>query len=222
MMQPGQKSLFGGVRKCLCGFHIQKQPSSTRPEASTASVSQAAVTSPTSPAASFRQAAVTSPTSPAAHGAIGHKQRQPMNLSMFTKPRFSGSHLAAAKPNLAMARKVTQKQVTQDTDMPGSAVSTTISAVDIQTEEPALIPEIPVVAPVSLPRLWSEGFPPEDHRWIAKALFRMGAKDKPQLQDNLKLWYYPPELTASLPIHCLYGCPHWGRASQKGTAGPGH
>ncbi|MED6259750.1 hypothetical protein ATANTOWER_030080, partial [Ataeniobius toweri] len=24
MMQHGQKSLFGGVRRCLCGFHIQK------------------------------------------------------------------------------------------------------------------------------------------------------------------------------------------------------
>lgn len=44
-----------------------------------------------------------------------------------------------------------------------------------------------------LPRLWSEGFPPEDHRWIAKVLFRMGAKDKLQLQDNLKLWYFPPQ-----------------------------
>ncbi|MEQ2169900.1 hypothetical protein GOODEAATRI_029781 [Goodea atripinnis] len=46
---------------------------------------------------------------------------------------------------------------------------------------------------LTLPRLWAEGIPPKDHRWITKTLFRMGAKGKVELQDNLKLWYYPPQ-----------------------------
>lgn len=44
-----------------------------------------------------------------------------------------------------------------------------------------------------LPRLWSEGLPPEDHKWIEKSLFKLGPKGKLELQDHLKLWYFPPQ-----------------------------
>ncbi|XP_035988143.1 uncharacterized protein LOC110367754 isoform X2 [Fundulus heteroclitus] len=40
VMQPGHKSLFGGVRRCFCGFHTQKQPSPTRPEAAAAALGE--------------------------------------------------------------------------------------------------------------------------------------------------------------------------------------
>lgn len=46
---------------------------------------------------------------------------------------------------------------------------------------------------VPLPRLWSETLPQEDHKWIGKRLFKMGSKGKPELRDNLQLWYYPPQ-----------------------------
>ncbi|KAI2665218.1 Penicillin-binding protein activator LpoB [Labeo rohita] len=46
---------------------------------------------------------------------------------------------------------------------------------------------------VSLPRLWSETLPPEDHKWTGKRLFKMGSKEKPELHDDLQLWYYPPQ-----------------------------
>ncbi|KAJ8353650.1 hypothetical protein SKAU_G00212170 [Synaphobranchus kaupii] len=48
-------------------------------------------------------------------------------------------------------------------------------------------------APVQPPHLWSETLPPEDHKWIATTLFRVGAKGKLELRDNLQLWYYPPQ-----------------------------
>lgn len=44
-----------------------------------------------------------------------------------------------------------------------------------------------------LPRLWSEGLPPEDHKWIMKILLKSSPKGKLVLQDNLKLWYFPPQ-----------------------------
>ncbi|XP_056867691.1 uncharacterized protein LOC130513114 [Takifugu flavidus] len=44
-----------------------------------------------------------------------------------------------------------------------------------------------------LPRLWSETLPVEDHKWISKRLFRTGPKGKLELQDHLKLWYFPPQ-----------------------------
>ncbi|XP_031423253.1 uncharacterized protein LOC116220492 isoform X2 [Clupea harengus] len=44
-----------------------------------------------------------------------------------------------------------------------------------------------------LPRLWSEGLPPEDHKWIVETLFKLGPKGKLELQDNLQLWYNPPQ-----------------------------
>ena len=44
-----------------------------------------------------------------------------------------------------------------------------------------------------LPRLCSEGLPPEVHKWIVKSLFKVGPKGKLELQDNLQLWYNPPQ-----------------------------
>ncbi|XP_057199129.1 uncharacterized protein LOC130559857 [Triplophysa rosa] len=65
---------------------------------------------------------------------------------------------------------------------PSTTVSTAPSGASLQA--PSAVP---------LPRLWSETLPPEDHRWIAGRLFRMGSKGKPELRDNLQLWYYPPQ-----------------------------
>ncbi|XP_035528006.1 uncharacterized protein LOC118335689 [Morone saxatilis] len=112
-------------------------------------------------------------------------------LQEFTKSRYGGTHVSAARPNLSVARRVTKTP-------------------DPQTEAQATVPDVAVCASVStesrtapqhlgpasaplLPRLWSEGLPPEDHRWISKVLFRLGSKGKLELQDNLKLWYHPPQ-----------------------------
>ncbi|KAM9715533.1 uncharacterized protein ACNS7B_021836 [Menidia menidia] len=43
------------------------------------------------------------------------------------------------------------------------------------------------------PCLWAEALPEEDQEWVVKALFRTGAKGKLELQENLKLWYDPPQ-----------------------------
>ena len=47
-----------------------------------------------------------------------------------------------------------------------------------------------------LPRLWSEGLPPEDHKWFERYVLKVGPRGKLELQNNLKLWYYPPQPSA--------------------------
>ncbi|CAL8307416.1 unnamed protein product [Merluccius merluccius] len=65
------------------------------------------------------------------------------------------------------------------------AVCATVSTADSRTEA-----QPPTT---QLPRLWSEGLPPEDHKWILKTVLKVGPKGKLELQNNLKLWYFPPQ-----------------------------
>jgi len=46
---------------------------------------------------------------------------------------------------------------------------------------------------VQLLHLWSEGLPPEDHKWVRKSILKLGPRGKLELQDHLKLWYFPPQ-----------------------------
>lgn len=46
--------------------------------------------------------------------------------------------------------------------------------------------------PSDLPLLWPQTMPQQDRKWVAEALFRMGAKGKLELKDHLDLWYHPP------------------------------
>ncbi|XP_031172172.2 uncharacterized protein LOC116061928 isoform X2 [Sander lucioperca] len=212
MQKQGQMSLFGQVRKCLCGFHTQKAAAGQQTEAP--SPVQGIVAQHTA-AVGLVQATVGQQSAAlglGVPGAVGHKQRPSFNLSMFTKPRFGGAHLDAAKPNLTKARPriATQTQVNDPTDerasssaniavsapesqtVPASApvlspvaVCATVSTADSRTETPEAV--------TSLPRLWSEGLPPEDHKWILKTVMKVGPKGKLQLQDHLKLWFFPPQ-----------------------------
>ncbi|KAI4799223.1 hypothetical protein KUCAC02_017079 [Chaenocephalus aceratus] len=138
---------------------------------------------------------------------------------MFTKSRFGGAHAALAKPNLSTARprKATETHVTDPTEASTSTDPTERSfstAPIVAVSAAASRTETDTASPVQLPRLWSEGFPPEDHKWILKSLLKLGPKGKLELQDHLKLWYFPPEpsitrllhQTVSLPTHFLSGC----------------
>ncbi|XP_034054489.1 uncharacterized protein LOC117534408 isoform X1 [Gymnodraco acuticeps] len=144
-------------------------------------------------------------------------------FSNVTKSRFGGAHAALAKPNLSTARprKATETHVTDPTEASTStyptersfstAPSVAVSAAQPRTASvPVLSPgaaaasrtETDTASPVQLPRLWSEGFPPEDHKWILKSLLKFGPKGKLELQDHLKLWYFPPE-----PSHLYHQAP---------------
>ncbi|XP_049339078.1 uncharacterized protein LOC125804018 [Astyanax mexicanus] len=46
--------------------------------------------------------------------------------------------------------------------------------------------------PAELPLLWPQTVPQQDRKWVSEALFRVGAKGKLELRDNLQLWYHPP------------------------------
>ncbi|KAI7807662.1 hypothetical protein IRJ41_008259 [Triplophysa rosa] len=47
--------------------------------------------------------------------------------------------------------------------------------------------------PVDLPLLWPQTMPQQDQKWVSEALFRVGAKGKLELRENLQLWYHPPQ-----------------------------
>ncbi|XP_048048328.1 uncharacterized protein LOC125269464 [Megalobrama amblycephala] len=46
--------------------------------------------------------------------------------------------------------------------------------------------------PSDLPLLWPQTMPQQDQKWVSEALFRVGAKGKLELRENLQLWYHPP------------------------------
>ncbi|KAL0970157.1 hypothetical protein UPYG_G00238140 [Umbra pygmaea] len=96
----GQTSLFGGPQTCLCGFHHQMLTSGP------AHASAAALGSATPPGSTTNAApGLIAATAPAPASA---STRPKLNLSMFSKPRFGGSHGDAAKPNLNLVRKAVQ------------------------------------------------------------------------------------------------------------------
>ncbi|CAM4567614.1 unnamed protein product [Leuciscus chuanchicus] len=207
MQSRGQTTLLGAVPKCMCGFHTQKATASSG-QAPRVVEQQSAATGP--PLEVMEQSQHQLPPQPTSSAS-----KIIPSLSKFTKPRFGGSHISAAKPNLSVARRPSQVA-----DQPSTAVSstptpsTTVSAQDpgvpasvsrttADVTSPADSCTIVSTAPsgailqassaVRLHRLWSETLPPEDHRWIASRLFKTGPKGKPELQDNLQLWYYPPQ-----------------------------
>ncbi|XP_073805183.1 uncharacterized protein [Danio rerio] len=202
----GQRTLLGGVLKCTCGFHTQKSTASAAPAQT---VQQPAPTVPAQEVMETRQleAQPQPPSTPSVASKISPQ------LSMFTKPRFSGSHIAAAKPNLSVARRPSQVDVqpssavcsastpstaTQDLQV-SAPVLTSTTAVTSSTEPSSIVSTahsgslLQSPSAVPLPRLWAETLPPEDHKWIASRLFKIGSKGKPELRDNLQLWYYPPQ-----------------------------
>ncbi|CAK6959843.1 uncharacterized protein LOC117764855, partial [Scomber scombrus] len=184
----GQRSLFGNISKCVCGFHTQQPTAANPPSTTTGSV----------------------------------VRRTPLTLSMFNKSRFGGKHVAAAKPNLTLARKESKVNRAQITVTAATGDTTTAATGDTTTSSPASIatpappapethhshtattacatistadssPHVPAPEACQLPGLWSEGLPPEDHKWIVRLLFKTGPKGKLELQDHLKLWYFPPQ-----------------------------
>ncbi|XP_071358624.1 uncharacterized protein [Trachinotus anak] len=202
----GEKSLFGDVKRCMCGFHMQKPAA--------ASVVQGPAEQQTAT------------VGPVLQGTVG--QPSPAG-SQFTKPRFGGAHVAAAKPNLSAARKGTTTQTTDPsaesrrTSSPASIAIPTPQT-DAQASAPVLPiavcataavsgrvknfkkcsviaktadsrTETPEASATQLARLWSEGLPPKDYKWSLKRLFKVGPRGKLELQDNLKLWYFPPQLS---------------------------
>ncbi|XP_030266267.1 uncharacterized protein LOC115577368 [Sparus aurata] len=248
MQRPGQRSLFGQARQCVCHFHTQKGSVGTQSAAAAAAgpiqgivgtQSAAAAAGPVQGIVGTQSAAaaagpvqgIVGPQSAAAAGPIqgsvgtqsaaagqqgaavgqvtaGHKQRPLLSLSMFTKPRFGGAHVAAAKPNLSRARKATETQVTSPTKgSTSSPASIAVSSPDPVTDAPGPVPVLSTTAVCAtitaaqprtetspqLPRLWSEGLPPEDHKWIEKYVLKVRPRGKLELQNNLKLWYYPPQ-----------------------------
>ncbi|XP_056224227.1 uncharacterized protein LOC130163830 [Seriola aureovittata] len=232
-MSHGQRSLFGGVRTCTCGFHTQKPAAANVAQGSAGQqtagpVLHGAVEQQSSAGGEQQPAAAnvaqgstgqqTATASPVLHGAmeqqgsaagVVHRKRPTLNLAMFNKPRFGGVHVAAAKPNLGAARKVTKTQVTDPTEpttsspasivVPAPVPETVRASVSVQNPT-AVCASVPTadssteaLSTPQLPRLWSEGLPPEDHKWILKMLFKMGPRGKLELQDHLKLWYFPPQ-----------------------------
>ncbi|KAJ8335563.1 hypothetical protein SKAU_G00389050 [Synaphobranchus kaupii] len=107
---------------------------------------------------------------------------------MFTKSRFGGSHIEAAKPNVSPSDSSSSIDLQCSCDAFPRAMPHCVRKL--------LLPGLSTLqdpSPVQPPSLWSDTLPPEDHKWIATTLFRVEAKGKLELRDNLQLWYYPPQ-----------------------------
>ncbi|XP_057184794.1 uncharacterized protein LOC130551257 [Triplophysa rosa] len=131
MQSRGQLTLLGAVQKCVCGFHTQK------------------------PTASSEQTQRVREQQPAAAAAQEQSEPQPqarpqpspsritLSLSMFTKPKFSGSHIAAAKPNLSAARRPSRVD-----DQPSAAVSSAPKpSTTVSTQDPGVPASVPRTTP---------------------------------------------------------------------------
>ncbi|XP_065805223.1 uncharacterized protein [Labrus bergylta] len=144
MQRRGQASLFGGPQTCGCGFHTKK-PSSSVPDTPfpCTTVGTGQGQGPSSAAA----AAAASSASTSA----GPVQRPALNLAMFTKPRFGGSHGAALKPNLTVARKPAKPLISTSTSTTTNFGTATPTSG--RTSSPAQSPRkyIRTSSPFSLP-----------------------------------------------------------------------
>ncbi|KAG9270336.1 hypothetical protein AMEX_G15275 [Astyanax mexicanus] len=190
----GQATLLAGVQTCTCGFH--KGPA-THPQVPSPSVS----------------------TVPSTSVGSNPLKRHELTLSMFEKSRFGGSHGNAAKPNLNLKRKLPQTQVVTGSPAaskpctglhlppsprPHHVVQSTSPfsfgppppPSSVEDIVPHQLPEAAVKSmpenPAELPLLWPQTVPQQDRKWVSEALFRVGAKGKLELRDNLQLWYHPP------------------------------
>ncbi|XP_057203003.1 uncharacterized protein LOC130562147 isoform X1 [Triplophysa rosa] len=127
MQSRGQLTLLGAVQKCTCGFHTQKP---------TASSEQTQRVREQQPAAAAAQEQ--SEPQPQARPQPSPSRITP-SLSMFTKPRFSGSHIAAAKPNLSAARRPSRVD-----DQPSAAVSSAPKpSTTVSTQDPGVPASVP-------------------------------------------------------------------------------
>ncbi|CAL8240335.1 unnamed protein product [Merluccius merluccius] len=185
----GQTSLFGGTQACSCGFHAKK-------------VSEVFYTNMTSGTSSASPAATSGQTS-----TPGRTPTKPtLTLASFTKQRFGGSHGAALKPNLSLAGKQANKEVSAAASSgPSSAPVTSAAASALPSAAPpvagASIHPVPDTLPLAegvapapcsepgwLPAKLMKTIPLQDQKWISVALWK-----HQRLRTDLKLWYDPPE-----------------------------
>ena len=56
-------------------------------------------------------------------------------------------------------------------------------------------PEATTSVEPTLPEGWKQALPKADHQWVARAVFRVSSKGKPELDPlkTNKLWWYPPQ-----------------------------
>ncbi|XP_034005948.1 uncharacterized protein LOC117498012 [Trematomus bernacchii] len=208
MQAHGQKSLFGQVQQCTCRFHPQK-PAATPVQGAVGQ--QTAASGPVHRAVGQQSSAGT------VQGAVGmgviwgghvaptfpnplcvppplsnsfiiiFNRRWPV---IATEELDTASVAADLRDQMSWrgfkTGRTAQPQIASVPVLSPGAVSATVSAAASRTETDT-------ASPVQLPRLWSEGLPPEDHKWILKSLLKLGPKGKLALQDHLKLWYFPPQ-----------------------------
>ncbi|KAI9525156.1 hypothetical protein NQZ68_009354 [Dissostichus eleginoides] len=198
MQAHGQKSLFGQVRQCTCGFHPQKVPWDSRVLHLVRSTElwgsrvQQVLSKALWDTSRLQQTA-----------AEGHL-RTPLNLSMthVTDPTEASTSTYPTERSFSTAPSVAvsaaQPQTASMPVLSPGAVSATVSAAASRTDTD-------IASPVQLPRLWSEGFPPEDHKWILKSLLKLGHKGKLELQDHLKLvgFKHPSVVEGSSPLRAV-------------------
>ncbi|XP_039512236.1 uncharacterized protein LOC120467794 isoform X2 [Pimephales promelas] len=116
MQSRGQTTLLREVPKCMCGFHTQKATVSTGQAPRVVEQQQSAATGPAQEVMEQSQPQPRLQPQPRPTASVTSRKIPSLSI-MFTKPRFGGSHISAAKPNLSVARRPSQ------VDPPSAAVS---------------------------------------------------------------------------------------------------
>ncbi|XP_059207062.1 uncharacterized protein LOC131986227 [Centropristis striata] len=114
------------------------------------------------------------------------------------KPAFPASSFAPFRPALPStpSEEPSDKELVQAVvDMEQSAAGDAAAQPPPKEDsEPAFLPPLPPAGSAELlPQSWRAALTAEQQEWIGRVLFSRGSRGRSQLNQDLNLWWYPPQ-----------------------------
>ncbi|XP_052441053.1 uncharacterized protein LOC127979559 [Carassius gibelio] len=197
----GQTTLLKEAQTCICGFHKVHPPVTGEASQSTPAQSTPSVSDVSCPA---KRPKLTLSMFEKSRFGGSHVAAAKPNLSTQRKTSQMLEHSSSATvscppsdPHPPPSPKPHQPVIQSSSSffLPPPQSSQRIK----KTATPSTVSENTVVRspqvssqPEDLPLLWPQTMPQQDQKWVSEALFRVGAKGKLELRENLQLWYHPP------------------------------
>ncbi|XP_026110189.1 uncharacterized protein LOC113083132 [Carassius auratus] len=197
----GQTTLLKEAQTCICGFHKVHPPVTGEASQSTPAQSTPSVSDVSCPA---KRPKLTLSMFEKSRFGGSHVAAVKPNLSTQRKTSQMLEHSSSATvscppsdPHPPPSPKPHQPVIQSSSSffLPPPQSSQRIK----KTATPSTVSENTVVRspqvssqPEDLPLLWPQTMPQQDQKWVSEALFRVGAKGKLELRENLQLWYHPP------------------------------
>ncbi|XP_052450243.1 uncharacterized protein LOC128011639 [Carassius gibelio] len=197
----GQTTLLKEAQTCICGFHKVHPPVTGEASQSTPAQSTPSVSDVSCPA---KRPKLTLSMFEKSRFGGSHVAAAKPNLSTQRKTSQMLEHSSSATvscppsdPHPPPSPKPHQPVIQSSSSffLPPPQSSQRIK----KTATPSTVSENTVVRspqvssqPEDLPLLWPQTMPQQDQKWVSEALFRVGAKGKLELRENLQLWFHPP------------------------------